>query len=248
MAAVSNYRTEISSGAALTRGLGGAIVALAYRKPRTNGGWYYGDPANNPKAGQIVAACDRVDWGGERPLASPRYFQVMDRKQGSVLANGGRSLLICDNYGVYEVGPLGDGVPGFIRGITDEMYRTMPRTITSESTGKLLSACGALGNPLVATSVQELPNGNWLVANSYAGADEYGRRSFAGELFEHTWSPGPNESPIQWCAPTLYTLAKTCGDILIPGSTPPKIQPDAWRQKMQKSYVFQQPRCAFRQF
>ncbi len=245
-AAVSNYRANLGPGGApLTQGLGGAIVALAYRAPLEGGGWNY----NTPLSGQIVAACDRINWGGVRPLASPRYFQVIDQLSSGPNPTMERHMLVCDNYGVYEVVIGGTApAPTLIRAVTDEDYMNLPRTIISETDNKPLDACGSIGVRLVANSVQRLPNGNWLICNGYAGADETGNRKFGGEVFEYDWSAAPSESPIKWNAPTLYTGWTSCGDILIPGSSPLKIKPDAWKQKMQKSYVFTQPRSAFRQY
>jgi hypothetical protein len=241
-AAVSNYRTGTmmddnapSRGLVRSQGLGGAIVALRYRLSGT-GGWNY----NDPNSGRIVAACDRIDWSGVRPLACPRYFQVIDRPPSLPTGNPERHLLICDNYGVYEakIIPGGNTPPLVIKAFTDRDYRQNLRTLISEEDNTSLDDLGFLGIPLVANCVQELPNGRWLITNGYAGSDETAGRSFNGEIFEVDLSGSvPN---ITWCAPTLYTTLKAGGGggLLPPGT---------WKQKMQKSYVFKQPRSAFRQ-
>jgi hypothetical protein len=83
--------------------------------------------------------------------------------------------------------------------------------------------------PLMATSVQELPNGNWLIANGFSGREE-GVGAFSGEVFEV--APG---GQVEWCSPALEFSYP------MPGIY-------AWTQKMKNSYIFQQPRSAVRQY
>jgi hypothetical protein len=245
-AAVSNYRTGTDPAAIRNQGLGGAVIALKYRNVKTGGGWDY----NDPKTGRIVAACDRVNWGGEKPLAGPRFFQVMDKPDG-------RYLLICDNYGVYAAGPLGGSAPPVVRSFTDLDYRMIPRELRNDGGSIVVDPstnqpCTAgLGIPLLATSVHELPNGRWLITNGFAGADETAGRSFSGEVFEVDLT---GATPmIKWNAPTLYLSAQfkgfsDCRELMVSGVGPPIFGSGTWKQKMQKSYILQQPRCAFRQF
>lgn len=242
-AAVSNYRTGTSwdaPGVSSGRGLGGAIVALQYRVP-VSGGWNYGGDSS----GQIVAACDKALWGGTpRPLAEPKYFQVMDRvaKPGSM--SGGRYIIVCDNYGVYEVGPLpgGTAIPPVVRALEDDTYRNMPRTVIRECDNSV-STIPSLGVPLQARCVQELRNGNWLITNNYAGADLAGMKRFRGEVFELSWAwnSWTTIDQISWNSPSLYCEC----DITQPDK--PTI-PASWRQGAETTYVFQQPSSALRQF
>lgn len=240
-AAVSNYRGSLPPDAinVSTVGLGGAIFALRYRVPTPNG-WNYAAP----DSGRIIAACDRVvdavgmvgPAGRTIPLACPRFFQVVDRPIG-------RGLLICDNYGVYEIGPLGPQAPPIRRGLTDDMYRNIPREMKDFSDGSIAGE-NPLGVPLVASCVQELKNGNWLITNSYSGYDISGTKSFSGEVFELSWQDdGVRVRRVEWCTPSLYVLTEP--DPNDPSRKIPIWQ--SWKQRMETSYILQQPRSAVRQ-
>lgn len=225
-AAVSNYRGSLQppDDKLRTEGLGGAVFAICYRvgDPSAPGNaWNYADSLS----GRITAACDRINYNGTvQPLACPRYVQVVDRQAG-------RFLLICDNYGVYEVGPLGPPVPLMGRWLSDEDYRDdLNRTIYDDD-GQILTTQAHLGIPLVATSVQELPNGNWLITNGYSGSNTAGTATFSGEVFELSF-PGGTSSTVEvnWSSPPVYEDAA-----------------GKWSQKLQNGYILQQPRSAQRQ-
>jgi hypothetical protein len=247
-AAVSNYRGNLPPPPSVkveSRGLGGAIFALQYRVPQVAPaqGWNYA----GPKSGRIVAACDRVltgVGGAVIPLACPRYFVVSDRPAG-------RFLLICDNYGVYEAGPLNPTTPGdpiigrFLRdqdsvANTGTDYRTMRREVRDSADGLIVDSPFTLGVPLVANSVQELPNGNWLITNGYSGSDTSGTRSFSGEIFELSFD-GLVPNGIPWCSPPIYVDTKIVDDVK-------QIIPNSERQRLENGYILQQPRSAARQF
>lgn len=245
-AAVSNYRTGTDwdqMGAASNTGLGGAIVALKYRV-RSGQTWNYA-PA---KSGQVIAACDRADWGGSgglRPLAQPKYFEVKDRA-GSLPNSVQRFIIVCDNYGVYEIGPLpaGTAAPPVRRAFTDEDYRNMDRDVVKECDNATLRIPDLGGVPLQARCVQELRNGNWLITNNYAGSNTDGTKRFSGEVFELSWSTANPATidRISWNAPELL-----CRCVMDPDGTQVPA-PDTWRQNSKTSYVFRQPNSAFRQF
>lgn len=241
-AAVSNYRTGTSDmpGVTPNQGLGGAIVALGYRSRGA-----YTDPWDYaaPKSGEVIAACDRVAWtggGGVRPLAGPRYFEVTQVPDGS----GGwrRYMLICDNYGVYKVQiPSSSAPPVVVDALTDERYRSLIRQMTQDNGDPITSPDG-LGVPLVANSVQELPNGNWLIANGYSGPDKMGTtysgsaNDFKGEVFEYDLA----NRAVVWYSPSLVVP-----EVVPPGGA---WNPDVRKQTAKNSYIIQQPRCALRRF
>ncbi|MGQ9455140.1 MAG: DUF4159 domain-containing protein [Armatimonadota bacterium] len=240
-AAVSNYRGSLPPNAVNveTLGLGGAIFALRYRLPTSNG-WNYAAP----DSGRIIAACDRIvdapglfgSPGNIIPLACPRFFQVIDRPTG-------RNMIICDNYGVYEIGPLGTATPPIRRALTDQIYRSIPREMKDFSDGSIAGE-HPIGVPLMASSVQELKNGNWLITNSYSGYDTSGMKSFSGEVFELSWrDDGVTIRRIEWCTPSLYVLTE-------PDPNNPSIKIplwDTWKQRLENSYILQQPMSAMRQ-
>ncbi len=247
-AAVSNYRTDIVPvDKSQTQGLGGAIVALGYRSraDRTSP-WSYG----GTQSGRIVAACDRIDAGGIKPLAGPRYFQVIDRPGG--VYPQGRYLIICDNYGVYEAGPLGGGADPLVRRtLHDADYRLFMRDVEDLETGNAASEQIQLRIPLVATSVQELPNGNWLITNGYSGVktnptDPINPPTFGGEVFEVSWNPGFTPDRIEWCSPNLYCECT----VIDPGTGSKQYVPidDRWKQKVSNGQTLQQPKSAIRQY
>jgi hypothetical protein len=228
-AAVSNYRTGTSLGADANadpgKGLGGAVVALKYRIPVQSGGWNYA----SDKWGQIVAACDKVEWSANkfRPLAQPKYFQVMDR--GSE-----RFVIICDNYGVYEIGPL--PTPRLVRAFTDGDYRAIARTMIKRTDNQTVEKTDGILVPLKARSVQELRNGNWLIANEYAGANTDASKQFSGEIFELDWSG--SAPSITWSAPSIYCECDAADNPLF----------DTWAQDAKTTYKFLQPVSGMRQF
>jgi hypothetical protein len=101
-----------------------------------------------------------------------------------------------------------------------------------------------LGVPLVASCVQELKNGNWLITNSYSGYDISGTKSFSGEVFELSWQDdGVRVRRVEWCTPSLYVLTEP--DPNDPSRKIPIWQ--SWKQRMETSYILQQPRSAVRQ-
>ena len=215
-------------------GLGGAIFALAYRwrdtgTPQTGPGqWQYTFPTGAPETGTIVARCDRIRYNGQViPMACPRFFQVVDFPEG-------RSMLICDNYGVYQADIQADpNTPPVVANnhIWDQQYRALARLQIPNS-----STMAPLQNvPLLASSVQLLPNKRWLIANSYAGTDPQFNNKFNGEVFEYDFSAlGSGLSPITWYSPKLQ----------VTGSNGPNL---FWKQVMDNSYIPEQPRSALRQ-
>jgi len=91
----------------------------------------------------------------------------------------------------------------------------------------------AIGAPLLASSAQQMPNGKWLIANSYSGTDKQGLEKFQGEVFEY--DPAINE--ITWSSPQMKVVTDPGnGNVL------------GFDQVMGTSYNLQQPRSAFRQF
>lgn len=254
-AAVSNYRTgtqlDPPSGSPTSRGLGGAIVALGYR---THEGFREPWSYNAPGSGQVIARCDRMQWpDGIRPLAGPRYFQVLDKADA-------RYMLVCDNYGVYVARMSGGaGAPVVQQALTDLEYRTLARELVQERDGQKVTTPGAagLGAPLQANSVQELPNGNWLIANGYSGNDKmaaagatYGPPSnpFGGEVFEFVPDPSPSKRRIVWSSPSLVIPGLPNPAYPGPGQPQYLHDPEVRRQSIDNSYVLQQPRCALRRF
>ena len=229
-AAVSNYGTGTNNDemGRSDQGLGGAIVALKYRE-RTGdtAPWKY----NAAGSGSIFARCDSARWpdGVTRSLANPRAFQVYD--------NSGRYILVCDNYGVYEMGPVSNAVPTVRRFLLDKAFSGVSyREIDRDS---LRNETQAIHIPLYATSVQRLPNDNWLITNSYAGPaspDATLGRAFNGEVFE--FDPSATDNQIKWCSPSLkFTYPDDTVNV-----------PTDWAQNMATSYKLKQPRSAFRQF
>jgi hypothetical protein len=224
-------------------GYGGAIVAISYRAVLNGGGFNYGVPGS----GQITARCDSAKWSGTpRPLARPRYFQVIDKIVGGAPAS---YLLVCDNYGVYKIGPMGAAVPDVVQAVLDADYRTANRDLIQEKDGQVIPVPpGGLGAPLIANSAQELPNGHWLISNGYSGTDKMPiagggaydgpANSFSGEVFECD----PDTKDIVWSAPSLI-----CPAIPIPGGTY-QYDPTVRRQSVGNSYTIHQPRSALRQF
>ncbi|MCL5103713.1 MAG: PQQ-binding-like beta-propeller repeat protein [Armatimonadetes bacterium] len=228
-AAISNFRVDPNSPN--PQGLGGAIVDLNYRRLRGGGGWDYGqvDIVTGKGPGEIIAACDHVTPGGNpaQPLANPRYFQAIMRQNGM-------HLIICDNHGVYDAGPTNDPNMPIVRMISDNDYREMIDRDDAQPNVQ------SLGVPLSATNVQEMPNGHWLITNSYSGSDKSGTKMFNGEVFEYQFDPNnlTGIGKIVWSAPKL--------EFSYPISASTTVYD--WKQEMERSYILQQPRSAFRQF
>lgn len=225
-----------------TASLGGAIMAIGYRQ-RTGGSqtsapgdWDY----SQTSSGSVVARCDRVQMGSQvMPLANPRYFDVVD-------TSAGRSLLICDNYGVYQVSISGSGIPPVmtqeqvggvnvpINPLWNDVYTQLHRLedpINSAPNNRVTAKLPG-APPLVASSVQRLPNHKWLVTNSYVGSNLAGDQSFNGEVFEYDPALGPNQE-VLWCSPKLEWI-----DPLV-----------TWKQSDTdtKTYNLRQPKSAIRQ-
>ena len=73
-----------------------------------------------------------------------------------------------------------------------------------------------------------MPNGHWLITNSYSGIDKDGVKTFNGEVFEFDPDPS-NRNKIVWSSPKLEWSGND------------------WIQKMNRSFILQQPRSGFRQ-
>lgn len=219
-----------------TAGLGGAIMAIGYRQRTAAsqssqyGNWDY----SQVTSGSIVARCDRVVRGGKAvPLANPRYFEVAE-------SPAGRSLLICDNYGVYQVSlqpsDAVDGLPPIVQHLWVGDYASLRRLPDPTATpGAPLPPVRLPGTPpLIASSVQRLPNHKWLIVNSYVGSDRTGDQSFNGEVFEYDPAAGPGQE-ILWCSPRLEWVPVQSGI------------PTMWRQVNTNTYNLRQPKSAMRQ-
>ena len=203
-------------------GLGGAILDLGYRTRSTGSSgasWDYSAAGS----GGIRGRCDHIELSGKvTPLANPRYFEVKDEPDG-------RHLLICDNYGVYEVMANG-GTPTYVGALLAKDYRELPRTFEKDPKAADNDPAPTdlpLDIPLQATSVQMLANGRLLIANSYAGADSTGARVFNGEVFEFD----RDTKQITWSSPRLQwnNAAGT------------------WKQITNNTYNLRQPKSACRQ-
>ncbi len=176
-------------------------------------------------------------------VSNPRYFQVIE-------SGGNRSLLICDNNGVYMADiPAGGGVPVVSRGLRDADYRRMARQLVQSDGLQIPSPGNGLGAPLYATCVQELPNGNWLITNGYSGTDKMPiggtsysgpANQFKGEIFEFNPYADAGTSPICWYSPKL----------VVPETAPGSgvFDPEYRKQTLDNSYILQQPRSALRMF
>ncbi|MGB9620292.1 MAG: hypothetical protein ACPL7K_07755, partial [Armatimonadota bacterium] len=68
---------------------------------------------------------------------------------------------------------------------------------------------------------------------SYSGSSIDGKHSFSGEVFEISWNAdGVRVKGVEWSSPGIYVLNK---------------DPETWKQRLEGSYIFQQPRSAVRQ-
>ena len=83
----------------------------------------------------------------------------------------------------------------------------------------------------MASSVQRLPNGKWLIVNSYTESGAGGSPGFGGEVFEYD----PKEPPTQevlWCSPGLEWIDPLVGN---------------WKQSSTNTHNLRQPKSAMRQ-
>ncbi|MEN6355690.1 MAG: PQQ-binding-like beta-propeller repeat protein [Armatimonadota bacterium] len=209
-AAISNYRTGTGT-TATSQGLGGAIVGIRYRVA-DGSSWDY----SSADSGQIIYGCDKMNFSGTtRPLATPRYFQVVDTP-------GNRYVYVCDNYGVYKARVPLSGTPDVVDILQDSDYRGMDRDDDTDGVQPL-------SVPLRASCVHALPNGNWLITNSYSGKSTDGVNSFSGEVFEYNPS-STSADKIEWHSPDI------------------DFSTSVWKQKIDNGQIMQQPACAYRQF
>ena len=225
-AAISNFRTGTGTSVS-NDGLGGAIVALRYRVVKSGDkGNYWNYAADD--SGRIAYGCDRMNFsamGGPNlaPLATPRYFQVVD-------SDGVRNLYVCDNYGVYKATiPDTSGIPSVVQMLNGTDYRGLDRN-DSNSTQDLQV-------PLRAVCVSVLPNGNWLITNNFAGTDSSGTVKFNGEVFEYNPTPASGALNIEWCSPNIDFTPDD-----------PKGDPYTWEQTISNGQILNEPTCAYRLF
>jgi len=236
-AASSNYAsggTDLATAPKGGAGLGGAVLAIGYRERTTGsttaaaGNWDY----DTPTSGTITARCDRISMDGKAvPLANPRFIDVI---QGAT----NMSLIVCDNHGIYQVALDGSPAPTVIARLLEKDYRDAARGLEHDpSAPDDQPPAMDLQVPLKATGVQRLPNGRWLIANSYSGSSTTGAMTFGGEVFEFEpppsgWSGALPPSAIPWCSPRLQWIKAT----------------NSWKQVTTNTYNLKQPKTAFRQF
>ncbi len=231
-------------------GLGGAIMAIGYRQRtmasgQAAGPWDY----SSPQSGTITARCDHVSMNGQAvPLANPRFFDVVVLPPSRPGGSPELALLICDNYGVYEA-KIGGPIPVVGPRLLTEDYTKLLRL--PDPATKIDSSCPGYPQtqtsyvplpstvPLVASSVQKLPNGRWLITNSYSGSDSAGANKFSGETFEYDPN-GPVGQEVVWCSPRLEW-------VMPPPSAGPCAVPVDWKQTTTNTYNLRQPKSAFRQ-
>ena len=229
-------------------GLGGAIMEIGYRNRTISntaaaGPWVY-DPT---RSGTITARCDHVELDGAVvPLANPRFFDVViEPMAGGALQ---RSLLICDNYGVYKA-TIGGPVPSVVQHLLVQDYPRLLRLPDPAMT--LDSSCPDFPPiavpqvpfpgrpPLMATCVQKLPTGRWLITNGYSGSDPSGTMNFGGEVFEYDPMGGAGQE-VKWCSPRVEWVKP-------PTSAGPCAPPLEWKQVTTNTYNLRQPKSGFRQ-
>jgi hypothetical protein len=150
-AAISNFRTG-TGATAVNQGLGGAIVGIRYRVSNGNA-WNY----STNDSGRIIYGCDKMDFTSvgmpsSVPLATPRYFEVVDTASN-------RFVYVCDNYGVYKaaIPATKSDLPPVVDMLKYGDYTALDR---ADDTGTQ-----SLNAPLRASCVHVLPNGNWLITN-----------------------------------------------------------------------------------
>lgn len=218
--------TDIGVSPKGSAGLGGAILALGYRERSMTTGpadWTY----NSTTSGAVTARCDHIALNGKVvPLANPRYFEVNDGFSGT-------TMMICDNYGVYEVAVNGS-IPSTTGVLLEKNYAEMPRSFERDPKAPAKDPAPTaqpLNVPLQAASAQRLPNGRWLIANSYAGSDKTGASKFNGEVFEFD----PVSGQIGWSSPRLQWV------------NPTNTTPATWKQITTNTYDLRQPKSACRQ-
>ncbi len=258
-AVISNYKAAISGTTQTNGGLGGAIVQIRYRTGNGTNAWDY---SKDKSTGQLVAASDHVLWGSaSKPFSNPRSFQVLNIAP--------LDMLIADDTGVFEATYNGSALAVantstclIDQAVADSAmvwnsanYRGMLRTFTNTANNTADQSINqVLGVPLVASSVQQLPNKDWLIVNSYTGtsklnpnAPELPTVGFSGEVFEY--NPAPRAFPntpagwgqrIVWSSPSLeYT------------NTGPAPNPNAWLnwfQSIGNGDILETPRSAMRNY
>ncbi len=221
-AAISNYSTFEPPSGDKTQAIGGAVVAIRYRQKDFSRAepWNY----SVPQSGEIVAKYDRVRFGGaEYRLSGPRFIHVSDT---------GSYVLICDNRGVYKAQLDGGGNLNAVGVLIDADYSGLDRDLGTPGIQSIFGPPGVPGpsGTLRPASVQELPGGRLLVANSYSGSSQSGTR-FSGEVFEYDMS----SDSIVWSSPRIeFDYAGGPMDYV-------------WRQQQGNSYLLRQPRSAVRQ-
>ena len=216
-------------------GLGGAILAIGYREQTLGtsttpaGNWSY----NATTSGTITARCDHISLNDKVvPLANPRFFDTLVDPDTGLLTG----LLICDNYGVYEV-TVGDPIPTVVAHLLEAEYRSIPRK-REKGPGAPSSETpesAPIDVPLMATSVQLLPNRNLLITNSYSGSDKSGAMKFGGEVFELNAHPSTPDDVIPWSSPRLQQIWDTNAGVWA-----------GWKQITANTYNLRQPKSAFR--
>ena len=217
---------------AQSNGLGGAIVDINYRDLANSSGnvhaWNYNsfDSNNNPISGHIVAASDHALWPGgvSKLFSSPRAFQVLITPHckcwlrttqvfmGRLSEWEPHSDDVRQHRSHHQLpagcGSESDRLPSHNKDI--HQYGEQPKRPIHDGSARRAAGRGA--------SVQKLPNGHWLIANSYSGTrlnlgnTALGTLPFSGEVFEYnpsvpnTTSTSTTISPIVWSSPSLvYT-------------------------------------------
>ena len=227
---------------------GGAIVSLNYRDTPANWRYYWTDVAD---ASYLPGAITTYLSGGKQiPLAiskvesynltSPKFIRVNDYLPGN---QGERIVFVCDKNGIYRTeynsathdltlrGP-GTGNDAAINTVLlSETYMSINRDLKDPATAKLI------GVPLQPSSVEQLPNGKWLVTNSFSNVDKAGTKNFRGEVFEYDplKAGNPPIDKITWSFPRIEwkAISATAWD---------------WDQVINNSYIPRQPVSAVRRY